>query len=47
VGLKVQRAELVDADDHLRVAGLAIDGAVHQAVQVQDPVLLGLKGRVA
>jgi hypothetical protein len=47
VGLQVQRAELVDADDHLRVAGLNLAGAVHQPVQVQDAVLLGLEVRVA
>jgi hypothetical protein len=47
VGLQVERSELVDADDHLRVARLDIDGAVHQPVQVQDAVLLGLEVRVA
>jgi hypothetical protein len=47
MGLQVQRAELVDTDDDLRIARLDIDGAVHQAVQVQDPVLLGLKVRIA
>jgi hypothetical protein len=41
--LQVQRAELVHADDHLRVAVQGVAGAVHQAVQVQDPVLLGLE----
>jgi hypothetical protein len=45
--LEVEGAELVDADDHLRVTRLDIDGPVHQAVQVQDPVLLGLEVRVA
>jgi hypothetical protein len=44
--LQVQRAELVDADDHLRVARLDVDGPGHQAVQMQDPVLLGRKVRV-
>jgi hypothetical protein len=43
VGLQVEWAELVDADDHLRVAGLHVAGAVHQAVQVQDAVLLASK----
>jgi hypothetical protein len=43
--LEVERPELVNADDHLRVARLGIDGAVHQAVQVQDAVLLGLELR--
>jgi hypothetical protein len=47
VGLQVERAELIDADDHLRVAGLHVAGAVHQPVQVQHPVLLGLIVRVA
>jgi hypothetical protein len=47
VGLQVQRAELVDADDHLGVAGLNVAGAVHQPIQVQDPVLLSLEVRVA
>jgi hypothetical protein len=47
VGLQVEGAELVDADDHLRVAGLNLAGAVHQPVQVQDAVLLGLEVRVA
>ena len=47
MGLQAQRAELVDADDHLRVVGLDIDGAVHQAVPTQDPVLLGLEVRIA
>jgi hypothetical protein len=45
--LEVQRADLIDADDHLGVARLGIDGPVHQPVQVQDPVLLGRKVRVA
>jgi hypothetical protein len=45
--LQVEWAELVDADDHLRVAVQDISGAVHQPVQVQDPVLLGLEVRVA
>jgi hypothetical protein len=45
--LEVERPELVDAYDHVRVARLGIDGAVHQAVQVQDPVLLDLEVRVA
>ena len=40
-------AELVHADDHLGIAGLDIVGAVHQPVQVQDPVLLGFEVRVA
>jgi hypothetical protein len=47
VGLEVERAELVDADDDVGIADLDVDGAVHQAVQVQNPVLLGLEVRVA
>jgi hypothetical protein len=47
VGLEVERAELVQAHDRIRVAGLGVLGAVHQGVQVQDPVLLGLIVRVA
>ena len=47
VGLQVERAELIDADDHLRVAGLHVAGAVHQPVQVQHTILLGLRVRVA
>jgi hypothetical protein len=46
VGLQVEGAELVDADDHLWVAGLNVAGAVHQPIQVQNPVLLGLEVRV-
>jgi hypothetical protein len=42
VGLQVERAELVDADHHIRVAIEHVDGAVHQPVQVQDPILLAL-----
>jgi hypothetical protein len=38
--LQVERAELIHADDHLRVAGFDVVGAVHQPIQVQDPVLL-------
>jgi hypothetical protein len=45
--LEVERAELVDADDDVGIADLDVDGAVHQAVQVQNPVLLGLEVRVA
>jgi hypothetical protein len=44
--LEVERAELVQADDHLGVAGFHVVGAVHQPVQVQDAVLLGLEVRV-
>jgi hypothetical protein len=47
VGLEVERAELVQAHDHIRVAGLGVLGAVHQGVQVQDAVLLRLIVRVA
>ena len=47
VWLEVERAELVHAHDHLRVAGQHVGGAVHEPVQVQDAVLLGLEGRVA
>jgi hypothetical protein len=47
VGLEVERPELVDADDHLRVAVQDVLGAVHQAVQVQHAVLLGLVVGVA
>jgi hypothetical protein len=47
VGLEVERAELIDADDHVRVAGLDVAGAVHQPIEVQHPVLLGLIARVA
>ena len=47
VGLEVERAELIDADDHVRVAGLDVASAVHQPVQVQDAVLLGLEVGVA
>jgi hypothetical protein len=43
VGLEVERAELVHADDYLRVAVADVVGAVHQPVQVQDAVLLGLE----
>ena len=46
MGLEVERAEFVDADDHLRVAIQDVVGAVHQPVQVQDAVLLGLEGQV-
>jgi hypothetical protein len=46
VGLEVERAELVQADDHLGAAGFHVVGAVHQPVQVQDAVLLGLEVRV-
>jgi hypothetical protein len=42
VGLEVERAELVQAYDHISVAGLGVLDAVHQGVQVQDPVLLRL-----
>jgi hypothetical protein len=45
--LEVERAELVHAHDHVRVAGQDVGGPVHEPVQVQDAVLLGLKGRVA
>jgi hypothetical protein len=45
VRLEVEGAELVHADDHLGIAGLDIVGAVHQPVQVQDPVLLGFEVR--
>jgi len=45
--LEVERAELVGADDHVGVAGLDVVGAVHQPVQVQHPVLLGLVVGVA
>jgi hypothetical protein len=45
--LEVERAERVHADDHLGVVGFHLVGAVHQPVQVQDPVLLGLEVRVA
>jgi hypothetical protein len=47
VRLEVKRPELIDADNHMGVARLGIDGAVHQAVQVQDPVLLGREVRIA
>jgi hypothetical protein len=47
VRLEVERPELIDADDCIWVARLGIDGAVHQAVQVQDPVLLGLEVWIA
>jgi hypothetical protein len=43
VRLEVEGAELVHADDHLGIAGLDVVGAVHQPVQVQDPVLLASK----
>jgi hypothetical protein len=46
VGLQVERAELVDTDHHVRIIVKHLHGAVHQAVQVQDPVLLGLVVRV-
>jgi hypothetical protein len=42
VGLQVERAELVDADHHIRVTLQNITGAIHQPIQVQDPVLLAL-----
>jgi hypothetical protein len=41
--LEVERPELIDADDHIWVTRLGIDGAVHQAVEAQDPVLLASK----
>jgi hypothetical protein len=44
--LEVQGPELVHADDHVGVARLDVGGAVHQPVQVQDAVLLGLEGRI-
>jgi hypothetical protein len=47
VRLEVEGAELVHADDHLGIAGLDIVGAVHQPVQVQDPVLPDFEVRVA
>jgi hypothetical protein len=47
VGLQVERAELVDAGHHIRVAVEHVDGAVHQPVQVQDPILLALVVGVA
>jgi hypothetical protein len=34
--LEVERAELVDADDDLRITIQDVVGAVHQPVQVQD-----------
>jgi hypothetical protein len=43
VGLEVERAELVHADDYVRVSIQNVVGAVHQPVQVQDPVLLGFE----
>jgi hypothetical protein len=43
MGLEVERPELVDADDHVGVAGLDVVGAIHEPVQVQDAVLLGSK----
>ena len=45
--LEVERPELIDADDPIWVDRLGIDGAVHQAGQVQDPVLLGLEVWIA
>jgi hypothetical protein len=45
--LEVERPELVDADDDVRIARLDVDGAVHQPVQVQDAILLGLEVWVA
>jgi hypothetical protein len=47
MGLEVERAELVHADDHVRIAGLDVGGAVHQPVQVQDPVLLRFEVRIS
>jgi hypothetical protein len=38
--LQVERAELVEADHHIGVAALAVDLAVSEVVEVQDPVLL-------
>jgi hypothetical protein len=46
VRLEVERAELIHADDHVWVAVADVVGAVHQPVQVQDAVLLGLEVRV-
>jgi hypothetical protein len=48
VALEVERAELVHAHDHVRVAGQLVSGAVHEPVQVQDAVLdLEGRGRVS
>jgi len=47
MGLQVERPELVHADDHLRITIQDVIGAIHQPIQVQDPILLGLEGRVA
>jgi hypothetical protein len=47
MGLQVERAELVHADDDLRITIQDVVGAIHQPIQVQDPVLLGLEGWVA
>jgi hypothetical protein len=41
--LKVERPELVHGDDHLRVTVGVVIGAVHQPIQVQNAVLLGLE----
>jgi len=35
VRLKIQRAELIDADDHVRVIGHRVGDPVHQAIQVR------------
>jgi hypothetical protein len=46
VRLEVERAELIHADDHVRVAVQDVVGSIHQPVQVQNAVLLGLEVRV-
>ena len=43
MGLEVERPELVDADDHVGVAGLDVVSAIHEPVQVQNAVLLGFE----
>jgi hypothetical protein len=43
VRLQGERPELVDAENHVRIAVQDIVGAVHQPVQVQNAVLLGLE----
>ena len=45
-GLQVQRAKLIHADDHVRVAGLGGRLAVSERVQVLHPGLLGRVIRV-
>jgi hypothetical protein len=46
VGLKVEGPELVDADDHARIARSGLGLAVGDLVELEDAVLLGLEIRI-